>query len=64
LLILHFVLNTISVDGSPANTVYEFLKGFYKVEGTLVFETVRFNLNDEVESHAKEMKKLVTSINA
>jgi hypothetical protein len=43
-----FVLNTISIDRSPAKTIHKFLKGFYKVPGSLVFKTIQLSLKDEV----------------
>jgi hypothetical protein len=56
------VLDDIATDGSPANTVYEFLRGFYKAKGSLVFKQIKFDLNEGTDGHAAKIKRVVKSL--
>ena len=62
LLIFHFVLEGISTAESPANTVHEFLHGFFKAIDFLIFQEVRFNFVNGCRRHTATMHKLVKDL--
>ena len=64
LIIIHLVLEGISTAGCPAKMVYEFLRGFFKDNGSLQFEEVIFNLKDDVttEEHEEKMQNLAKDL--
>ncbi|KAH9984523.1 hypothetical protein BJV77DRAFT_966060 [Russula vinacea] len=63
LVILHFTLETINTEGSPANVVHQFLQPFFS-SGSLLLEEVKFNIFDEedADAHADKMEHLAGTI--
>jgi hypothetical protein len=63
LVLLHFTLETISTEGSPASMVHQLLSPFF-TPGSLPFEEVKFNIYDEDDAgiHADAMEDLANTI--
>ena len=63
LVLLHFMLETISTTGSPASMVYQFLQPFF-AKGSLLFQEVKFNIynKDDAGIHADRMEDLASII--
>ena len=64
LTIVHLVFNDISTAGSPANMVYEFLRGFFKDSNCLRFEEIKFDLKgvDDIEIHNDRVASLADDL--
>ncbi|KAH9983730.1 hypothetical protein BJV77DRAFT_1072644, partial [Russula vinacea] len=63
LVILHFTLETINTEGSPANVVHQFLQPFFS-SGSLLLEEVKFNIFDgeDADAHADKMEHLAGTV--
>lgn len=64
LIIINLVLAGVSTQGAPATMVHEFLKSFFKDDGSLIYEEIIFNIEDEdgAETHAATMAKLADKL--
>lgn len=62
--ILHFIYYDIDSGGSPARLVYNYLKGFFKKKGSLLFKEYRINIKDDEAQmfHNDAMKQLANEL--
>jgi hypothetical protein len=64
LLILHFILASLSPAGNPAVLMNEMLKGFLSGEAEYQYREIRFDFSDDslLASHDQTLKKLLFEV--
>ena len=64
LIIVNLILKGIPSHGVQTAMVLEFLKAFFKNDGSLVYEEVVFDIDsdDKMDAHAKKMEKLAEKL--
>jgi hypothetical protein len=65
LAIIHIVLKGIPAAGTPPRLIYEYLKAYFKDDGSLVYKEIVFDLKDEKQqvNHWDLMTELANKLN-